>query len=415
MQVRRFVFASLLFAGCCLLPGTWAPGGGRASAQDDTPATQADLKATEKTVANLQKAFEKAQKELDATKKSLETLKTAATDAKTAAKKAADLKGEVDAMTKKTAALEAALAKVKTDGGTTEKLAALEKAAEESKKEAAKAAEESKKAAEELKKAADQGVTDAGSATGEAKARGDTAWVLTSSAFVMLMVPGLALFYGGMVRRKNVLATIMHSMAALAVVGVYWVAVGYALAFGPSLIAPDLFGIEKAGLVGWSWDLVFLQNIEPAKKVPGLDIPVYLHVMFQGMFAIITPALISGAIAERIRFWPFCLFMLLWVTFVYCPLAHMVWAFDWFDTSVVAANRGARRPSGCSARWARSTSPAARWFTSRPAWPGWRAASCSASGTATRSRSPTRTAWCSHSSGPGCCGSAGSGSTAAAR
>ena len=106
--------------------------------------------------------------------------------------------------------------------------------------------------------------------------------------------------------------------------------------------------------------------------------------MFQGMFAIITPALISGAIAERIRFWPFCLFMLLWVTFVYCPLAHMVWAFDWFDTTCRPPSRGWPR-SGCSARWARSTSPAARSSTSRPAWPAWRAAWCWASGSATRS------------------------------
>ena len=174
-----------------------------------------------------------------------------------------------------------------------------------------------------------------------ARQRGDTAWMLTSSAFVMLMVPGLALFYCGMVRRKNVLATMMQSMAALAVVGVYWLAVGYALAFGPSLVKIDLLGVKDGGLIGWSWDLVFLKGIEATTYLPAYDIPVYVHVMFQGMFAILTPALISGAIAERIRFWPFCLFMLLWVTFVYCPLAHMVWAFDWFDTSVVAAKRGA--------------------------------------------------------------------------
>ncbi len=177
-------------------------------------------------------------------------------------------------------------------------------------------------------------------ATSTAKARGDTAWLLVASALVLLMVPGLALFYGGMVRRKNVLATMMQSMAALAVVGVYWLAVGYALAFGPSAIKISCLGATDGGLVGWSWDLVFLRGIEVTAKLPNADIPVYLHVMFQGMFAIITPALISGAIAERIRFWPFCLFMILWVTVVYCPLAHMVWAFDWFDPTIPAAKQG---------------------------------------------------------------------------
>jgi ammonium transporter len=173
-----------------------------------------------------------------------------------------------------------------------------------------------------------------------ARQRGDTAWMLMASALVMLMVPGLALFYGGMVRRKNVLATMMQSMAALAVVGVYWLAVGYALAFGPSAIALSAMGVENGGLVGWSSDLVFLKGIEANTYLPGYDVPVYVHVMFQGMFAILAPALISGAIAERIRFWPFCIFLILWVTFVYCPLAHMVWAWDWFDTTLPAAKQG---------------------------------------------------------------------------
>ena len=85
-----------------------------------------------------------------------------------------------------------------------------------------------------------------------ARQRGDTAWMLTASAFVLLMVPGLALFYGGMVRRKNVLATMMQSMAALAVVGVYWIAIGYSLAFGPSAMTIDLMGVKDGGLFGWS-------------------------------------------------------------------------------------------------------------------------------------------------------------------
>ena len=170
-------------------------------------------------------------------------------------------------------------------------------------------------------------------AIADAKVRGDTAWMLVSSALVLLMVPGLALFYGGMVRRKNVLATMMQSMACLALVGLYWLGIGYSLAFGES--------VGGYGLIGWSSDLVFLQGIEADQLLPGLNISVYAHVMFQGMFAIITPALISGALAERIRFWPFMIFSLLWITVVYCPLAHMVWAFDWFYAVPVDKVKGA--------------------------------------------------------------------------
>jgi ammonium transporter len=169
----------------------------------------------------------------------------------------------------------------------------------------------------------------------EARVNADSAWMLMSSALVMLMVPGLALFYGGMVRRKNILATMMHSMVALAVVGVYWVAVGYSLAFGANWL-----GSPTASLLGWSDKLFFLQGVQPGDLLPGTKIPVYLHVMFQGMFAIITPALISGAVAERIRFKPYCLFLILWVTFVYCPLAHWVWALDWWQAVPLSAEKG---------------------------------------------------------------------------
>lgn len=155
--------------------------------------------------------------------------------------------------------------------------------------------------------------------------KADSAWMLVSTALVMLMVPGLALFYGGMVRRKNILATMMQSMVALAVVGVYWVAIGYSLAFGEPWLT-----IGDKGILGFSADLVFLAGIEPHRVLTGTNIPVYLHMLFQGMFAIITPALISGAVAERIRFKPYCIFLILWVTFVYCPLAHCVWALDWW-------------------------------------------------------------------------------------
>ncbi len=176
--------------------------------------------------------------------------------------------------------------------------------------------------AEELKKVKEEADT----AIAEAKLGGHNAWMLTSSALVMLMVPGLALFYGGMVQRKNVLATMMESMASLSVVGVFWIVCGYGLAFGPSVIQ---WG-DAGGLIGWHSKFFFLQGVETGDVLPATSTPVYTHVLFQGMFAIITPALISGAIAERIRFVPFTIFSILWVTIVYCPLAHMVWAFDWF-------------------------------------------------------------------------------------
>jgi ammonium transporter len=160
--------------------------------------------------------------------------------------------------------------------------------------------------------------------------KGDSAWMLVASAFVMLMIPGLALFYGGMVRRKNILATMMQSMVCLAVVGVYWVAIGYSLAFGEPWIK---IGSESGSILGFSKNLIFLNGIQPFTPLAGTNIPVYLHMLFQGMFAIITPALISGAVAERIRFMPYCIFLILWVTFVYCPLAHSVWALDWWAQS----------------------------------------------------------------------------------
>lgn len=191
----------------------------------------------------------------------------------------------------------------------------------------------------DLKKAQEDyvGKTDPNVSSGLVK--GDSAWMLTSAALVNLMLPGLALFYGGMVRRKNVLATMMQSMAALSIVGLYWVAVGYSLAFGPSVSFLAIPGFE-GGVVGWSWDLFFMQGIRADQMLPAANISVYAHMIFQGMFAIITPALISGALAERIRFWPFCIFCILWVTLVYCPLAHMVWAFDWFYAIPVDLDKG---------------------------------------------------------------------------
>jgi ammonium transporter len=147
---------------------------------------------------------------------------------------------------------------------------------------------------------------------------GDTAWMLVSTGLVLLMVPGLALFYGGMVRRKNLLGTMMHSMVALAIIGIQWVLFGYSLAFG----------LSQGGAIGWSSSLVGLQGVLSDQTFPGTKIPIFVHCMYQGMFAIITPALISGAVAERVRFGPYCLFILLWSALVYDPLAHWVWAVN---------------------------------------------------------------------------------------
>ena len=135
---------------------------------------------------------------------------------------------------------------------------------------------------------------------------------------VLLMVPGLALFYGGMVRRKNVLTTMMMSFVAMAVIGVQWVLIGYALAFGKTV----------GGVFGLDWDLVALSGIAPGKLYGDKHIPELVFVMFQGKFAIITPALISGAVAERMKFKTYLAFCLLWSTFIYAPLAHWVWASD---------------------------------------------------------------------------------------
>lgn len=146
---------------------------------------------------------------------------------------------------------------------------------------------------------------------------GVTAWMLTSTALVLLMVPGLAMFYGGLVRTKNVLSTMMHSFAAMAIIGVTWTVVGYSLAFGQNRLY---------GLIGWNPDFLFLQGLEDHVLPSG--IPEYLFAMFQGKFAIITPALIAGAFAERIKFSGYCVFIALWSIFVYSPICHWVWASD---------------------------------------------------------------------------------------
>ena len=145
---------------------------------------------------------------------------------------------------------------------------------------------------------------------------GDTAWILTSTALVLMMtLPGLALFYGGLVRSKNVLSVLMQCLVSAGLIGVLWIVVGYSLAFGDgnSIVG----GLGKLGLAGIDQDTL------------SGTIPEYAFVMFQGMFAIITPALMLGAFAERMRFGPYLAFIGIWVLVVYCPLAHQVWGGGW--------------------------------------------------------------------------------------
>ena len=142
---------------------------------------------------------------------------------------------------------------------------------------------------------------------------GTTAWMLTSTALVLLMIPGLAMFYGGLLRTKNVLGTMMHSFTAMAIIGVLWTVCGYAMAFGDTI----------GGVVGWDADKFMLSGIDQVIMEGG--IPEYVFAMFQGKFAIITPALIAGAFAERVQFRGYCVFIALWSLIIYNPLAHIVW------------------------------------------------------------------------------------------
>jgi ammonium transporter, Amt family len=148
---------------------------------------------------------------------------------------------------------------------------------------------------------------------------GVTAWMLTSTALVLLMIPGLAMFYGGLVRTKNVLGTMMHSFTAMGIMTVLWVVCGYSMAFGPNVLG---------GWIGWSWDYFLLQGIDTSIMAAG--IPEYVFSMFQAKFAIIAPALIAGAFAERVSFKGYCLFIALWGLLIYNPLCHWVWASDGF-------------------------------------------------------------------------------------
>jgi Amt family ammonium transporter len=144
---------------------------------------------------------------------------------------------------------------------------------------------------------------------------GNTAWLLISTALVWLMVPGLALFYGGMVRRKNILATMMMSFAIIAIVSVLWVLYAYSLSFGP----------DKSGIIG-GLDWLGLKGVgQDPSSVYATTVPQLAFMAFQAMFAIITVALITGAVVERMKFSALLVFSALWLTLVYCPVAHWVW------------------------------------------------------------------------------------------
>ncbi|MEJ2716765.1 MAG: ammonium transporter [Deltaproteobacteria bacterium] len=144
----------------------------------------------------------------------------------------------------------------------------------------------------------------------------DTAWVLASSALVLLMTPGLAMFYGGMTRAKNVLSTMMHSFFLMALASLVWLFWSFSLSFAPGnwfIGGLNFFALDGIGKAVW----------------PDTTIPSSTFMIFQAMFAIITPALISGAFAERMKFSSFILFMILWLTFVYSPVCHWVWGGGW--------------------------------------------------------------------------------------
>jgi Amt family ammonium transporter len=157
----------------------------------------------------------------------------------------------------------------------------------------------------------------------------DTAWILISAALVMLMTPGLGLFYGGMVRRKNVLATFQQSFILLGFVAIQWVLFGYSLAFNPNhMLGGFVGGLDWAGLRG--------VGLDPSNDVAAKTIPHQLFMVYQLMFAVITPALISGAFAERMKFSAYVAFTLLWATFVYDPVAHWVWGGGWIGAKLGA-------------------------------------------------------------------------------
>ncbi len=183
----------------------------------------------------------------------------------------------------------------------------------------------------------------------------DTVFIILSAALVMFMTPGLALFYGGLTRSKNVLGTIMQSFIVLGLVSLVWVLWGYSLAFGTDML----------GIVG-GFDFLFLRGVgqEPNPDLAG-NIPHLVFMVFQCMFAVITVALITGAFAERMKFSAFLLFAVLWSTFVYSPLCHWVWGGGWMGAMGAldfAGGAVVHMSSGSAALWRRYTG------ASRPPW-----------------------------------------------
>ena len=152
----------------------------------------------------------------------------------------------------------------------------------------------------------------------------DVAWLLTSSSFVLLMTPGLSFFYGGMVGKKNVISTMLQSFISLGVVSILWVVVGFSLSFGDSLGFE--IGGKHYGIIGNPFDFMFFDNVGslPHKQLAG-TIPFVLFALFQMKFAVITPAIITGSFAERVRFIGYLFFICLFTLFIYTPLCHMVW------------------------------------------------------------------------------------------
>src|SRR5690242_16434011 len=157
---------------------------------------------------------------------------------------------------------------------------------------------------------------------------GDTAWMLTSSALVLMMtIPGLALFYGGMVRKKNVLATLAQSFAATALITVLWMVIGYSIAFTSN---PDPNMNQFIG--GFAYAFLAPMGLNSTSALAP-TIPESVYMFFQMTFAIITPALIAGSLADRMKFSAFLWFMALWLLLVYCPIAHWVWGGGWLGTA----------------------------------------------------------------------------------
>ena len=209
---------------------------------------------------------------------------------------------------------------------------------------------------------------------------GDTAWVLASAALVLVMTPGLAFFYGGMVRSKNVLNMLMMNYITIGVVGVVWVLVGYTLAFG-----------DGGKFIGDFSHIGLKDTIGQLTGADGHQIPVLAFVMFQAMFAIITPALFTGSIADRIKFAPFIVIVAVWSVLVYAPIAHWVWSANGWLFSLGAEDF------------------ALQFYSSGTTGLPW----CSASARAGARTRCGRTTCRSSCSVPACCGSAGSGSTPA--